>query len=71
MKIFNYHYLSSERKTIMGFAILWIMFFHSSGDYSHFHVLKTIKEFGNLGVDIFLLLSGIGLYYSVQSLSAG
>lgn len=52
----------------MGFSILWIMFFHCYGDYSRFPMLEAIKNFGNLGVDIFLLLSGVGLYYSVQRL---
>lgn len=60
--------LSSERQAIMGFSILWIMFFHSSCDCSNFPVIAIIKQFGNLGVDIFLLLSGIGLYYSADSL---
>ena len=60
--------LSSERQAIMGFAILWVMFFHSSIDCSRFPVIATIKQLGNLGVDIFLLLSGIGLYYSALKL---
>lgn len=52
----------------MGFAILWVVFLHSPGNYSRFPILYYIKNIGNLGVDIFLLLSGIGLYYSAKKL---
>ncbi len=69
MRKYSFDYLSSERQTTMGFAILWVMFFHSTGNYGNFPVLAKIKSFGNLGVDIFLLLSGIGLYFSAQRLS--
>ncbi|MBR2528242.1 MAG: acyltransferase [Blautia sp.] len=68
---FNFGYFSSERKAIMGLAILWIMFFHCSGDYRSIPVIAGIKHFGNLGVEIFLLLSGVGLYYSAQNLHSG
>ena len=56
--------LSEYRSSLMGFAILYIMFFHLEGHcpyiHSHFFIL------GNTGVEIFLLLSGLGLYYSLS-----
>ncbi len=68
--MFDYGYLSKERQSLMGAMIIWIIFFHSSIDCSAFSVLVTIKRFGNLGVDVFLLLSGIGLYFSSYKLSS-
>ena len=55
--------LSKHRSAIMGFAILWIMLFHLhvSVDFTPFMIIKRL---GYGGVDIFLFLSGFGLYYS-------
>lgn len=55
--------LSKHRSAIMGFAILWVMSFHLrvSVDFIPFMMLRKI---GYGGVDIFLFLSGFGLYYS-------
>ena len=57
--------LSKYRSQIMGFAILWIMVFHFykivNPDFLTFPV-----SIGYGGVDIFLLVSGLGLYYSWQ-----
>lgn len=55
--------LSKHRSAIMGFAILWIMLFHLQVSID-FIPLKVIKKLGYGGVDIFLFLSGFGLYYS-------
>lgn len=48
----------------MGFATLYIMLFHVTTMLPQ----KSIKLFdmGNVGVDIFLLLSGFGIYYSLS-----
>lgn len=56
--------ISKYRSLLMGFAIIWIMLFH----YCYI-VEPEIFEFfpirnGYGGVDIFLFLSGFGLYYS-------
>lgn len=59
---------SRHRTSLMGVAAMLIVFCHASGfvpDASP--VLKKQMESGNLGVDIFLLLSGIGLFYSLAS----
>ena len=66
--------LSTYRDAIYGFAILYILFFHANAingvDFTfgnpklrHF---CTIMNNGNVGVDTFLFLSGIFLYYSFQ-----
>ena len=57
--------LSKYRTHIMGAAMMWIMFFHSpfsgGGD-----VMQFIHRIGFYGVDMFLLVSGLGLYYSMR-----
>lgn len=56
MSQINLSILSKQRSGIMGLAILFIMMFHSH----HF------LPFGNVGVDMFLICSGIGIYYSLS-----
>ena len=62
--------LSRERSLLMGMAMAWVVFFHMTvwipGDWP---VLSFIKGMGNIGVDMFLILSGAGLYHSYQTLS--
>lgn len=65
-KSFNLNIISKERTSLMGLAIIGIMFFHMSLNLSTFPILFKIKALGNIGVDIFLFLSAIGLYYSCQ-----
>ncbi len=53
----------------MGFAALWILFFHEwqpvFGSYAKIAMLENfVKRIGFCGVDIFLFLSGIGMVYS-------
>lgn len=49
----------------MGAAMMWIMWFHSPffGKTEAFHFIHNI---GFFGVDMFLLVSGLGLYYSMR-----
>lgn len=56
------------RTPIMGFAALWIFFCHSyySGCYNFLAPFKPVIAFGWAGVDIFLLLSGLGIGLSLQ-----
>lgn len=64
--------VSKYRDAIYGFAILWIVVFHGTAidkvDFSFgTHLLDWLQVFVNLGgvgVDIFLFLSGICLYFS-------
>jgi len=71
-KKWNLYNISESRGILMGFATLIVAFFHC---YS-FHFTKIfksqvvgqlfdfIRKTGNVGVDIFLFLSAIGLYFS-------
>ena len=53
--------LSKFRTEIMGFTCLWIMLHHNIFDWPKaFYPLQKLANYGNLGVDIFLLLSGVG-----------
>lgn len=61
----NFSIISKYRSQIMGFAILWIMIFHFYKIVNpNFMCFFTSLGYG--GVDIFLLSSGLGLYYSWQ-----
>lgn len=67
--------VSEHRGFVYGFSILWIVLFHyrsfSASDFFFgFSYLEWVNNFaktGNVGVDIFLLMSGICLYFSFQS----
>lgn len=59
--------MSTYRNAIYGAAALWITLFHGVIlDKIHFSLwfINDTLEMGNIGVDIFLLLSGMGLYMS-------
>lgn len=62
--------LSKFRKQIMGFAILLIVICHSTL-YLENVVISTAyriaKQLSKIGVDIFLLMSGMGLFYSFSN----
>mgnify|MGYP000858033233 CR=1 FL=1 len=66
--------VSRYRKELYGFCAIWIILFHMAHnamvDFSFgISVLQPLQAFvsvGSLGVDIFLFLSGISLYYSFQ-----
>lgn len=69
----NLHWdiLSRYRSELMGISILWIVLFHTVA-WKHNQLPGVMSDLygllfhGYLGVEIFLLLSGIGLYYSLQ-----
>ncbi len=69
IKEFNFSLASKYRREIMGFACVYIMLshytFHWQSDFIS-QTLKTICNYGNVGVELFLLASGIGLYYSYK-----
>ena len=65
--------VSRYRGEIYGFLILWIMLFHGYLLDVYFFTDKPVLKYvgifinhGNIGVESFLLLSGISLYYSFQ-----
>ncbi len=57
--------LSKKRDFIMGLSILWIMLFHV-GSYTRIVTPTFFEDLGYSGVDIFILLSGYGCYYSLK-----
>lgn len=66
----KYSLLSKYRKEIFGISIIWIIFFHISLlKFSNVRPLlftgSEIMHIGFAGVEIFLLLSGFGLYFSL------
>ena len=63
--------ISRHRSAIMGFAALWIIFFHVwepvFGNISGLSFAEAfIKRIGFCGVDIFFFLSGIGMVFAIE-----
>ena len=54
--------LSIHRSALMGFAMLWVVLYH----YQMNGFLSYPMSLGFTGVDIFLLVSSFGLYYSMH-----
>ena len=67
-----FYYLSEYRTELMGIAILWVVLFHSDLSFAFIHnsfIHRAMMRFSNIGyggVDIFLLLSGMGVYVSLD-----
>ncbi|MET3738783.1 acyltransferase family protein [Faecalicatena orotica] len=57
--------LSSYRSQIMGIAIIWIMLFHWPELFRSVPLVSFVTKRGMTGVEMFLLVSGIGLFYSM------
>lgn len=69
-----FNLISLYRKELMGFAALWILFFHEwVRIFPTVPVLGEIefltKTFGYIGVDIFFFLSGMGLCIAIDKYS--
>lgn len=62
--------ISKNRSVIYAFAALWIAFFHSAFTFES-AFLTNVKNWGCCGVDIFLLVSGISLYFSMRKNGSG
>lgn len=63
----SWRLLSKYRSELMGFACLWVMFHHNHFDWPiALEPLRQFAFYGNLGVDLFLLLSGVGLHFAWQ-----
>ena len=62
----SYHVLSKYRTELMGAAILWVMLFHSFDLDMGLPILEWFRAAGFGGVDIFILLSAMGLVMSLS-----
>lgn len=63
-KIFQFRDISTYRSEMMGWSIVWIMMLHFS-----FYSLKPlgfVAQYGYAGVEIFMFVSGFGLFYSLD-----
>ena len=63
---FNLKKFSEKRTQIMGIAMLFVVFFHSSLEFSSVPPIHFIKHIGDIGVDCFLMVSGMGIYFSLS-----
>lgn len=61
----TYEKITQNRQVLMGIAILWIVWFHSEF-YIPIPGMGFLKQCGYGGVDIFLFLSGMGIYCSLD-----
>ena len=52
--------ISTYRSELMGWSILWIMMLHFT--FTQVKPLGFIAQYGFAGVDIFMLVSGLGLF---------
>lgn len=71
MEFYNLGLLSKKRDTVYAITIIWLIFFHSTFElnWKWFWPLAQIKNIGSIGVDIFLLQSGISLFFSISKYS--
>ncbi len=61
----KYAYLSRFRSELMGVAMLWVMLFHAENLDLGWGPLNTLRSAGFGGVDIFIVLSAMGLVMSL------
>lgn len=61
---------TSGRMTIMGIAAILITWFHSTVQTVPYSIWWQAKMIGDIGVDMFLFVSGMGLYFAVHKYSA-
>lgn len=63
---YDLNLLTKYRTQLMGCAILWVVLFHSKPFFPDSTFFSFIESIGYGGVDIFLFLSGFGLYHSLH-----
>lgn len=67
----NLNSISKYRPELMGIATIMILCCHASSTWTTMpYLLKRILGIGNLGVDLFLFLSGVGLSYSFEKVNS-
>lgn len=66
----NWNMLSKYRNQLYALSILWVFVFHIDSCFSKLLFFERIPKFiiksGNTGVDVFLFLSGISMYYAMK-----
>jgi peptidoglycan/LPS O-acetylase OafA/YrhL len=60
--------ISTYRSELMGWAILWIMMLHFT--FTQIKPLGFVAQYGFAGVEIFMLVSGFGLFFSLEKKQA-
>lgn len=63
-RLFYIKEISNYRSELMGWAMIWIMMLHFT--FTQLHPIGFIAQYGFAGVDIFMLVSGMGLYFSLE-----
>lgn len=72
ISLWNWGLISKYRNQLFGLAIIWIMLMHSN-EFTPIKENRFLSRYllydgwirvGGIGVDIFLFLSGVGLYYA-------
>lgn len=63
-KIFELSDISKYRSQLMGWAIVWIMMLHFT--FIQIKPLGFIAQYGFAGVEIFMMVSGLGIYFSLD-----
>lgn len=63
MTLFKLEMLSQYRSPIMGVAMIWVVLYH----YQLQGALRHLFMVGFTGVDLFMFVSGLGLYYSMYN----
>lgn len=63
-RLFTFKDISTYRSELMGWAILWIMMLHFT--FTQITPLGFLAQYGFAGVDIFMFVSGFGLYFSLD-----
>ncbi len=66
----NWNMLSKYRNQLYALSIFWVFVFHIDESFSKLMIFERTPKFiiksGNTGVDIFLFLSGISMYYAMK-----
>lgn len=67
MEKFNLKLISTYRSALMGIATICILMCHATSNGVNVPILSSVLSLGQIGVLMFFFLSGIGIYYSLNS----
>lgn len=73
---FSWNLLSQYKAELYGFSILWIMLFRGIAQHSigaldrNLSFMTNFIKHGNCGVEVFLFLSGVFLYFSMKNIKS-